>query len=458
MASLFGLHIPGTKRASAFKEVGESGTAVFGGYVEYFEKNAALNRGNRYETASDILANISIVAASVRYFLNILSEPKWSAEPADDSVEAEELAEYVEDVINGMDSNWSQVVRRAAMFRFYGFSTQEWTAVKREDGRIGFADIESRPQHTIERWERNDTGKVIGVWQRPPQSGLEIPIDRWKLIYLVDDMLTDSPEGMGWFRHLVEPATRLKEYLSLEQLGYDRDMSGIPVGRAPITDINQAVKNGKLSQASANSILSGLQNFVQTKIKKNNTGMVLDSKTYQATTDGGVTPSAVPQWGIELLKGDPGAIQELGEAIHRLNLEMARIMGTEAILMGADGKGSLALSKDKSSNLYIQVNSTLNQMAQQMTKDVIEPLWALNGFDPKLKPSFKVEDVTFHSVEEMAQVLSDMASAGVVLAPDDDAVKELFTLMGLSAPEAAPVVEVPEPQGMPPAELLDEEM
>lgn len=457
MASLFGFHIPGTKRASAFKEVGESGTAVFGGYVQHYEKNSALGNEERYRTASDILANISIIAASVRYFLNILSEPKWTVEPADDSAEAEEMAEFVESVMHDLDSSWSQIVRRAGMYRYHGFSIQEWTAKKREDGRVGFTDIESRPQHTIERWVRDETGKVVGVWQQPPQTGVEIPIDRWKLVYLVDDMLTDSPEGMGWFRHLVEPATRLKEYLNLEKLGYDRDMSGIPIGRAPITDINSAVKNGKLSQAQANTILSGMQNFVQAKIKKNNTGMVLDSKTYLDTGDN-VTHSSIPQWGIELLKGDPGAIQELGEAINRTNLEMARIMGTEAIMMGADGKGSLALSKDKSSNLYIQVNSTLKQMTEQLSKDVIDPLWALNGFDDKLKPKFVAEDVTFHTLEEMAAVISDLASSGVMLTAEDDATKEMFRLMGLTAPEPMEVVEPPKPQGMPPAEVLDEEM
>jgi hypothetical protein len=341
------------------------------------------------------------------------------------------------------------------MYRFHGFSTQEWTAKKRPDGRIGFVDIESRPQHTIERWTRDETGKVVGVWQRPPQTGDEIPIDRWKLVYMVDDMLTDSPEGMGWFRHLVEPATRLKEYLNLEQLGYDRDMSGIPVGRAPITAINQAVKNGNLSRGAANTLLSGLQKFVQTKIKKNNTGMVLDSQTYKDTSADGTKTSSVDQWGIELLKGDPGAIRELGEAIHRLNMEMARIMGTEAILMGADGKGSLALSKEKSSNLYIQVNSTLKEMTEQMTKDVIKPIWALNGLPDDLMPKFVSEDVTFHSVEQMTAALADMAQAGAIMAPDDPAIDEIRMLLGLQPMDTMTVVEPPAPQGEPPAELME---
>lgn len=459
MASIFGRHIPGTKRVSPTQEVGQSGTAVFGGYVEVYEKNNSLSRGNRYKTGSDILANISIVAASVRYFLNILSEPKWSVEPVDDSEEAKKMAEFVENVIHDMDSPWAKVLRRSAMYKFWGFSIQEWTAKKRIDGLVGLKDIESRPQHTIEKWERDDMGTILGVHQRSVQSGLFIPIDRWKLVYMVDDMLTDSPEGMGWFRHLAEPWSRLKEYLALEKIGFERDLAGTPVGRAPITDINKAVKKGSLTQAQATTILNGLTDFVKTQIKKSTTGIVLDSQMYTDTIADGTRTSGAPKWGIELLQGDPGSLQQLGDAIQRIQLEMARIMGTEAIMMGADGKGSLALSKDKSSNLYIQVNSTINEMAEQFNKDIIDSLWWLNGFDEKLKPKFKVEDVTFHTIEEQAAVLADLARAGAMLSPYDDAIQELYVLLGLTPPEKPDDAEdVILPQATPPQSVLNEGM
>lgn len=440
MASILGFHIPGTKRVSPNKEVGVSGTPIHGGWIDTGETNPKLSVGTRYKTAANILANISVVAASVRYFLNLLANPKWSVTPADDSPEAEELAEFVQDVIDDLDSSWTRIIRRSGLYKFHGFSIQEWTAKKREDGRIGLVDVESRPQHTIERWAVDENGSVIGVWQRSPQNGEDIPLDRWKFVYLVDDTLTDSPEGMGWFRHLVEPASRLEEYLSLEKVGFERDLAGVPIGKAPITALNRAVAAGSLSRQDADTMIDGLKNFVKMEIKKKNTGMVLDSQTFENQTADGNQASSVAQWGVELLTGDPGSIAQLGAAIERINVEMARIIGTENIFTGTDGSGSLALSKDKSTNLYLNINSTLDEMTEQFTKDLIDPLWVLNGFDEKLKPKFVAEDVAFKDVEQIATVLSDMATAGAVLAPDDEAIDDVRDALGISR-QADPVMD-----------------
>lgn len=437
MATIFGRHIPGTKKVpipklgAASKEVGGSGTAVFGGYVQTNETNPILSDGNRYNTAADILANISVVAASVRYFLNLVANPAWMVEPADDSPAAEEAAEFVKTVMDDLSTSWTSVVRRSGLYKFHGFSIQEWTAKKRDDGLIGLESIEARPQHTIHRWDVNDNGSVLGVWQRLPQTGLEVSISRWKFVYLLDDTLTDSPTGMGWFRHLVEPSTRLKEYLSLEKVGFERDLAGVPVGKAPITAINKAVKQGALSKIEADAMLTGIKNFVKLELKKSTTGMVLDSQTFEDQTADGTKHSGVAQWGVDLLTGEAGSIQQLGTAIERINIEMARIIGTENIFTGANSSGSLALSKDKSSNLYLNINSTLDEMTEQFSKDIIGGLWALNGFDDKLKPKFKHEDVSFKDAEQMALVLRDLAGAGAILAPNDPAIDDLRVLLGL---------------------------
>lgn len=432
MASIFGLHIPGTKRISPSDEAGVSGTAVFGGYVDNREKNPVLSDSQRYETALDILSNISVVAASLRYFLNLLAKPAWSVKAVDESAEAIAAAEFLQEIIDNTETSWTTIIRRAAMYKFYGFSINEWTMQKRSDGKIGLKNIESRAQHTIERWEITDDGTILGVFQRSPQNGNEYPIDRWKFIYLVDNLFSDSPEGLGWFRNLAEPATRLKEYLKLEKIGFERDLSGVPVGRAPITAINRAVKAGTLSRADGDRLIDGLKNFVKMEIKKESTGIILDSQTFEATTSDGTQPTGTAQWGVELLTGDPGSLAELGKSIERLNVEMARIIGTETIFVGTGGPGSLALSRDKSSNLYLQIDSTLSEIVEQFSKDLISPIWALNGLPDNLKPTFVTEDVSFKDVEQVTAALRDLAAAGGVLAPDDPAINDLRDLLGLS--------------------------
>jgi hypothetical protein len=141
-------------------------------------ENAAVAGPNRWHTAQDLLTNISIIAASVRYSLNLISRPAWRADPPSDKPEAKAMAEFVEEVINGVDTSWSRIVRRSAIYRYHGFNLQEWVAKKRDDGKIGIQSIEPRPVHTVRKWDLDDNGGVLGVVQASPQTGQEIYLPR----------------------------------------------------------------------------------------------------------------------------------------------------------------------------------------------------------------------------------------------------------------------------------------
>lgn len=443
LGSLFGFGGQRTARAAPTKTQGVAGFSVYGGYLATLERNPLLVGTRRYETAADILANASIVAAGTRYFLNLLAKANWSVEPAEDqgegkaSDEAKAAAEFLESVLYDMDTSWVRIVRKTGFYCFHGFGIQEWTAKRRDDGQIGFRDVETRPQHTIERWDVDETGAVLGVAQRSPQTAREIYLPRQKLVYLVDDRMTDSPEGMGLLRHLVEPAERLKAYLKLEGIGFERDLRGMPVIRLPITAINNLVKAGELKEEEAQALIQGAKDFVKTEVKKPNTGLVLDSQPYTNTTADGASVSSVMQWSAELLRGESNGIEHLGAAVNRVNREMARIIGCEHLMLG-EGSGSRSLSEDKSQNMYLQVDSTLGDIAEGYERDVVGPIWDLNGLDANLKPTLKTEGVRFRDVEQVARVLRDMATAGAVLSPDDPAIDDVRDLAGISRqPELA---------------------
>ena len=76
-------------RFSPFKEMGSSGVAVFGGRVVTREKGPLLFGQQRWVTYGELVANTSIVAAGVRYFLNIVAGAKWTVKPVDDKNECE---------------------------------------------------------------------------------------------------------------------------------------------------------------------------------------------------------------------------------------------------------------------------------------------------------------------------------------------------------------------------------
>lgn len=451
-ASAMGFQTSERKSVSPFKEAGSAGYSVYGGYLTTHERRASLVGQNRYITASNLLTNISIVAAGTRYFLNMLAKPSWSFEPADKSDQAKQMAEFMEDAFDNMSTSIPRIVRRGGMYKFHGFGIHEWTAMKRDDGKIGILDIESRPQHTIEKWDVEANGDILGVVQRSPQDGSFAYLPRSKFVYLVDDMMTDSPEGMGWFRHLVDPAERMTEYRRLEATGFLKDLSGLPIGKAPIAEMQALIGHpkpggGSWTKADIDAAIAGLKNFMEMHAKTTSSSLMLDSSAYEDVTQDGTKTTSVAKWGIDLLTGSADSAPHVGKAIEQLTQDMARIIGVENMLTGANGRGSQALSKDKSENFHLTVNSTLGDMRGAFERDIVDQVWALNGFDDKLKPEIKVEDVAYKDVTELSTMLANMAQAGAVLAPDDPAINDLRDLAGIArAPEIDPgMMGVPKP-------------
>lgn len=416
-----------SRRASPTKTIGASGTAIYGGYIQENEVNAKLQGTEKYRTYSNILANTAIVAAGVRFFLNLIQKAEWSFNPTDNTPQAVELAELMESISKEMETPWSRAMRRAAMYKFYGFSIQEWTARKREDGIFGLMDIAPRPQVTIERWDVDETGRVLGCVQRSPQDSREIYLPRQKLLYLVDDSLNDSPEGLGIFRNMVDSVNRLDRYEQLEGFGYESDLRGIPVGRAPYVAINQQVENGTLTQEQAAVATKVLEDFIAKHLKNPGLGLVLDSAVYE-TTDEASAPSGQKQWDLDLLKGGSSGLQEIHTAIERVEHDIARLLGVEQLMLGQT-RGTQALSEDKSHNFGLIVSSTLGELTESVNRDIIRPIAELNGWPKDIWPEAQTEEIQFKSPKEVTEALFDLARS--MLDPEDPAINVIRRQLGL---------------------------
>lgn len=420
-------------RVAPRKTVGTGGTAIVGGYIQPVDSDAALTGPQRYKTFSEILANVAIVAAGARYYLNLGAKPSWKAEPADDSPKAREIAELVDAIFEDMTTPWHRVVRRALMYRFYGFSIQEWTAKLRKDGVIGLLDVEPRPQKTIERWDVDESGTVHGLTQVNPNNFEEVYLPRGKLLYIVDDSLDDSPEGLGLFRHLADPSRRLKRLQKLEVIGYETDLRGIPVARAPLDEMKAAVTNGNLTAEEKTELEQPLRDLITNHIRTEDLAILLDSVTYQTIDDKG-TPSSIPKWSFELLKGGSTGLGDVAGAIDRIIRELAWVLGVEHLLLGADSRGSHALARDKSHNFGLIVDSSLVDVRETVDADLIRPLATMNGWPEELIPKMKVGQVQYRDIEQITGAMADMANAGAILDVNDPVVGEVRDLLGLSRP------------------------
>lgn len=419
----------------------------FGTAITTPDRKLNLLGTKRWDEFEDMMKDVSIIAAGVRLFLNLMANAVWTVNPPEGLNDNEEAvaqgyADFAYDQLFGMTSSWSQVVRKTAAFRLWGFAIMEWTAKRNDDGTIGFLDVAHRPQRTITRWLRDPSGTVEGVEQTI--SGRQpVTLPRSKIVYAVDDVLTDAPEGTGLFRHLYETANRLRQFLELEEIGYTTDLRGIPIARAPLAEetakAEAAGPPGSLARATAEAIRSAkiepLKQFIRHHIRNKEQGVLVDSATYQGrANDGGLTPSGVPKWALELLNGESQSFDAMAQAINRMNAELARILGVEHLLLGSDGSGSLALARSKIGTFYLTVTSTLLDLVEVFDRDLLTPLAELNGWPEELRPQMGVAEISDRDIEQITAALRDMATAGATLMPDDPAIGELRDMLGLSRP------------------------
>lgn len=444
--AIFGKAAPtqtlGTSRTSGNNFVGEGA-----GSFDEPDRDLNIVGTRRFDEYDRMVRDVAIVGAGVRLFLNLISNAVWTVNPPEDLPEgqqkqAQEIADQAYDDLFGMTTSWSSIVRKTAAFRLQGFSIQEWTAAKKEDGRIGFLDVEHRPQKTIVRWNRDEGGTVESVVQRVP-GRQDVTLPRSKIVYAVDDTLTDSPEGVGLFRHMIKTSARLEMFLALEEIGFTTDLRGIPIARAPLAELRQEVLDAgpegsdarAQAEARRNLLLQPLRNFLNKHVRNEKTGTLLPSDTYIAEgVDKSKTPSSVPKWALELLNGDSQSFEAMANAVNRMNQELARILGCEHLLLGADGGGSLALAKSKIGTFYLTVTSTLLDLLEIYDRDLIRPWAELNSVPDDLIPEMGVNEIADRDIEQVLDALAKLAQAGAPLLPDDPAVGEIYDLLGLTRP------------------------
>lgn len=430
--------------------IGYESVVTFDGQIVTDETNAKFRGPERHKVFKDYLVNNPMVGAGHLVFSVLVGRAKWRVQPANQSSKAEKRADFVREVIR--DLPWSRVVRKLASYRYYGFALAEMIGKRRRDGLWGLGSIQSRPQHTIRRWQMTPDGHdFTHVWQvrpshlgvdfkRPmveqptatnPLSHTEIPLPRRRLIHISDSDIEEGPEGLGLGRRVAKAAEFLEYYETLEKRGYQQDLRGTPVGYAPIAEATMKAKTKADKAQAAKDCTKKLQDWMTTYRGENDMSLVLDSSVQRAK-DGNAQPIMSKKWGVELLKGSPSTLPELARTIDRKKWEIATLMSVEMLLMGQTSAGSMALAKEKTELMSILGDAVLEDIAESLTTDFLRYLWEINGWDDDLKPTLEYERYQFRSLQEITAMFKEMALAGAPLVPGDPAINEVRDRAGVS--------------------------
>lgn len=418
------------KAARTTMPAGTTGVVAYGGYVQMGEASPALQGRQKWLTYTNA-QNVAVVATGIRYFGNLLAGTEWHAEPnAAGGPDADRGVEIIEQGMlrAPLPQSWPLVVRKAAMYKFLGFTLHATGIARRDDGMVVYSDIQHRPQHTIEKWNRPDEQSAFEqVEQRSPETGKMFPIDLDECLYCVDNLMGDGPEGVGLLRHVIELVRRLGLFEGLEGSGYFQEIAGTPIARAPLEELAAIAKSGDaaaiqkaISDATAN-IKALVANRIHTPEKQ--LWAMLDSATYRGSDPN--TVSQIQKWGIEILKGAQRGMGDLNQTIQRVGLEIARVLGIEfALVGGGDSAGSYGMHADKTSMFASMLQTTLTEIAQFATQQLARRLIALNGLDPdKCTPTLVAAPISTDAIETVTAALANIAKAGLM--PDDPAIPVL---------------------------------
>jgi len=415
----------GISKAKGSQPAGGDGVASYNGYVLSGERNSdLLSPWKKWVTYANAL-NKPIVATGIRYFTNLLSGTDWHVEP--NEVGGPGAMKGADVVTKGLieaplAKPWPQIVRKQALYRMLGNAIHATAMRRRKDGMIVFSAIEHRPQHTIERWNRPDEfSPWESVSQRLLQRGdlVDIPLDEcW---YSVDDTISDSPDGVGLLRHIIEHVRRLEIYEALEGKAYTEDLGGIPIGRAPLAEIEKANTGKSAADIAADKMTrtKTLREVLDNRKKTPELSqwLLLDSDTYNNADQ---SKTNVPKWAIENLKSETANLPDINQVITRVRFEIACTLGIEWVLLGSGDNGSFALSADKTSMFASTLQTTLTELAYSATNQLARRLIAANGLDPDTcTPKLVAEPISTDAIETCTRSLANLALAG--LPPNDPA-------------------------------------
>lgn len=448
--------VPQMPRTPATEAVGASGLAIYSGYVADNESSADLRGTQRHKHYEGWKRTVAEVGLALRDFLLLAGAPSWTVKPykaedADEPLpEDVQRAAWLQRQLDNLATEWERVVMEHALALIDGARVGVWTAKVMPAGSLGafgLADVMTIPLSTIERWDVDvATGRLRGVVQRDPDSQAEIPIARERLIYSRDLPTTTHPAGDGVMRFLAETIRRLQVLERLLDQGYEKDVHGTPIIYAPIEAklamVGKMVNGRTYTAADFARDMENAMGFVSAA-KRKDAGLILDSATF-ADREG--NPTSVRKHSAEVLQSVSTSMEALRGRVKDLSWTILAALNAEHKAMGRDS-GTQALHQSKESARLRTVSSFLNGFAKTARRDLVRPLWILNGFDPASPADPQnLPTLTWNALE--------FADGGAVV----QSVSALLTAAGVEPGRADGIVAaILANLGLPPLAELDEE-
>lgn len=376
--------------------IGSSGIENFSGYFqeEYLSKLHGRQRADEFDKMRRSDPKIKMLLSAVK---NPIKAGKWDVEAADDSPEAEKMAELVEHILfKDIGKPFTAFLHEALSFIDQGFVVFEITDKivvnhPKFGSYNGIRQIGFRSQRTIERFNLDHaTGDLISVSQYAYgdlQRQVEIPAQF--LMVMSMDKEGDNYEGISWLRPCYGPWKRKDHHLKAEAIGIEKYAIPTPILKVP--------PNKEKGEEFDNAV-----NVVRR--------YVTHQQQYISLPDG---------WAIDFLKTDFDS-EKIRASINAENVEMVHAFLANFLELGNNtSSGSFALSFDLSDFFLGGIQYIANLICEHVNSTLVKRIVDLNFGPQEEYPQLKVSGITDKAGKELSEVIKNLVDSKVII-PDDN--------------------------------------
>lgn len=429
----------GRRKQPQLAEAGATGLLITRWGQVHEEWLPQLQGKKAVETYREMADNDASISASMYLLEMLVRQVDWNIDASEPTKSAELAAEFIDSCRGDMTETWADFISEVMTMCIYGWAWFElnykyrrgdtdnkYMSSKYDDGRVGWRDISIRGQDSLERWEMNEDGDILGMYQRPAPTYQQFYIPIEKSLLFRTRSHKNNPEGRSLLRGAYKSYYYLKRIQSIEAIGVERDLAGLPIMQVPPEIMHPN------ASAAQKAIRTNMENMVQ-KIKRDAyEGVVLPSET---SLDG--TPTG---YKLALLSSGGRRPIDVDAIIKRYESRIMMSFLSEMLLLGQDNVGSWALADSKTNILSMSIGAMLDGVVDVINRHAIPRLCQFNGMPEKDWPSLSHGDMETPDLAQLGAFLSQATTSGL-LVPDESLEQHVREVAGLPTKDAsAPTV------------------
>ena len=386
-------------------------------------------RGERgIKRLREMATNDPVISAVLSAMDLMIRSTPWRIEGG--STQANELVDYC--LHNLEDATFEMFLSDVLSFLPYGFSLFEIIARRPEQhpqGWVTLRRLAPRAQWTIDHFETDRQGRVLGVYQTSTLHNGFIPYS--KLLHFRTASKQNDPAGVSVLRGAYQPWYFARRIQEIEAVAIERELNGLPLVRIPSEYLSPDATDEQKAFVTRVSTIAR-------DVKRNEMGFVIIPSDVYEHADGKLTDIRMVEF--ELIASQGKRDIDTSEVIIRYQQDMARSALADFVMLGVNDRGSFALSKSKADLFLKALEGYLDAIAATLNRQLVPKLLMWNGIAEADAPKIQHGRVAPVDLAELGNYVQRVSGASITLNQDLDTVNYLRNAAGLP-----PVDELPKP-------------